>query len=189
MMFFSAWYHLNLCQSEHKMYFWRKFDLVGIVLQMMGSQIPPNYYNFYCPDMQKYAWRYVGFSWTVCILACAIMFLPMGLTGNKKHYYCAGAFIAAGWSTSPLGIHTGFFKDPVRMPGTENFLWFSGGLLYTFGAIVYALKFPERFMKGRFDIFGSSHQIFHVSILMASLLHFYASINEYHTRQLHQCPV
>ena len=32
MMTFSAWYHLNSCQSEQKMYYWRKFDLVGIVL-------------------------------------------------------------------------------------------------------------------------------------------------------------
>lgn len=188
MMFFSSWYHLNLCQSEHKMYFWRKFDLVGIVIQIMGSQVPPNYYSFYCPSMKRYMYMYVGFSWTVCIAACAIMFLPMGLKGKQKHIYCAAAFISAGWSTVPIGIHTGFFRDPVLMAESQFVLWLLGGVLYTAGALVYAFKFPERYAKGWFDILGSSHQIFHIAILLASLLHFYASINEYHLRQRFQCP-
>uniref|UniRef100_H2YY16 Uncharacterized protein n=1 Tax=Ciona savignyi TaxID=51511 RepID=H2YY16_CIOSA len=33
--------------------------------------------------------------------------------------------------------------------------------------VFFALRIPERFYPGRFDIFGSSHQIFHVLIAIA----------------------
>ena len=31
--------------------------------------------------------------------------------------------------------------------------WALGGALYIFGAILYVLKFPERFKPGKFDFF------------------------------------
>lgn len=46
------------------------------------------------------------------------------------------------------------------------------GILYIIGAIIYALRIPERFAPGRFDIFGSSHQIFHGFVLVAAITHF-----------------
>jgi len=32
-------------------------------------------------------------------------------------------------------------------------------------------RIPERFAPGRFDVFGSSHQIFHVLVLAAAVTH------------------
>ena len=32
-----------------------------------------------------------------------------------------------------------------------------GGAIYIFGALLYVCCVPERFMPGKFDIFGSSH--------------------------------
>lgn len=46
------------------------------------------------------------------------------------------------------------------------------GLLYIVGAMIYALRIPERFAPGKFDKFGSSHQIFHVFVLAAASTHF-----------------
>lgn len=183
MMGFSAWYHLVACQSEQKMYFWRKFDLVGIVLQIMGSQVPPCYYSFYCGEDQKYFWRYIIFSWSICLAAGGVVMYPAGLKGKWKGYLCAFAFILAGWSTSPMCIHIGFYRDPNEHQ-SQFPLWCVGGCAYTLGAIIYAVKFPERCCKNAFDIFGSSHQIFHLAIFCAAVLHFYASINEFHMRQL-----
>lgn len=157
MMTFSAWYHLNSCQSEQKMYYWRKFDLVGIVLQLMGSQAPPFFYVFYCEEDQYLFRRYVGFSWAICIGAGATVLMPSGLRGKSKHYLCALAFLLAGWSTSPGCIHMAFYRNPQTMIESQFGLWLAGGLLYSVGAIIYALKFPEVCGKGCFDIVGSSH--------------------------------
>lgn len=74
------------------------------------------------------------------------------------------------------------------------------GLLYVLGAGIYAVsvvgssigilqgrpsntgwqaRIPERFEPGRFDILGSSHQIFHVLILFAATAHLLGLIRAY----------
>ena len=45
------------------------------------------------------------------------------------------------------------------------------GALYIVGAFIYAIRWPERLFPRTFDIWGSSHQIFHVLILMAAATH------------------
>ena len=45
-------------------------------------------------------------------------------------------------------------------------------MLYIGGAVVYALRVPERFFPGKFDIWGHSHQIFHVFVVMAAVMHY-----------------
>jgi len=46
------------------------------------------------------------------------------------------------------------------------------GVLYIIGAVIYALRIPERFAPGKFDILGASHQIFHFFVLAAAVTHF-----------------
>jgi adiponectin receptor len=46
------------------------------------------------------------------------------------------------------------------------------GGLYVLGAVIYACRVPERWAPGRFDLVGSSHQIFHVLVLCAAATHF-----------------
>ena len=82
-----------------------------------------------------------------------------------------------------------FFREESMMIECQLYLWLIGGILYTLGAIIYAVRFPECCSQGRFDIVGSSHQIFHWSIFLAAVIHFYASVNEYFMRQMNQCPV
>jgi hemolysin III len=43
----------------------------------------------------------------------------------------------------------------------------AGGIVYTIGAVIYALKRPDPFPK----VFGY-HEIFHLLVVLASLLHF-----------------
>lgn len=39
----------------------------------------------------------------------------------------------------------------------------------TIGAVVYVLRFPERWWPRKFDIFGASHQLMHCAIVVAGL--------------------
>ena len=45
------------------------------------------------------------------------------------------------------------------------------GVLYILGAVIYAARVPERLKPGSFDIWGSSHQIFHVLVVLAAASH------------------
>ena len=39
------------------------------------------------------------------------------------------------------------------------------------GAAIYALQVPERWKPGAFDLAFHSHQLFHVAVVVAALLH------------------
>ena len=45
------------------------------------------------------------------------------------------------------------------------------GALYVTGAGFYAARVPEKWHPGRYDLFGSSHQIFHVLVVLAAISH------------------
>jgi len=45
------------------------------------------------------------------------------------------------------------------------------GVLYLLGATIYAARVPEKWRPGAFDVWGSSHQIFHVLVVLAAASH------------------
>jgi adiponectin receptor len=45
------------------------------------------------------------------------------------------------------------------------------GFLYILGAAIYAARLPERLRPGKFDLLGSSHQIFHALVVLAAGAH------------------
>lgn len=45
------------------------------------------------------------------------------------------------------------------------------GVLYLLGASIYAARVPEKWSPGKYDIWGSSHQIFHVLVVLAAASH------------------
>lgn len=47
-------------------------------------------------------------------------------------------------------------------------------LSYAVGVAVYAMRFPEKYAPGRYDYVGHSHQFWHVSIVLAIILHYRA---------------
>jgi adiponectin receptor len=40
------------------------------------------------------------------------------------------------------------------------------------GAAIYALRVPERWRPGAFDLWCSSHQLFHLCVVTAALIHY-----------------
>lgn len=46
------------------------------------------------------------------------------------------------------------------------------GVLYILGALLYAGRIPERFFPGKCDYWFQSHQIFHILVIAAAILHY-----------------
>lgn len=84
------------------------------------------------------------------------IFLAMCFTG-------VGPFLHAGLSHG--FIKTSLFFSPI-LPSLAS---------YIFGLIFYATQFPESFAPGKFDVVGHAHQIWHISIVVAILLHYRAT--------------
>jgi adiponectin receptor len=71
----------------------------------------------------------------------------------------------------------------------DTWPWATGGAFYIIGAVVYAFRWPECFSNGKYDYFGNSHNIFHIFVVMAALMHWYGSVRVFHERQMYACPV
>jgi len=130
---------------------------------------------------------YLIFTTITCFAAFISMFSKVvSAPQNKK--YRAAIFIATG--VSPIGalIHFWAFRDPLTMPYFEPTYWLLGGATYIFGAVVYAIKFPESKYPGKFDYCGQSHNLWHLFVIAASLIHFCGILQIYDARRLEICP-
>lgn len=62
-------------------------------------------------------------------------------------------------------------------------------LLELFSAVTYATRIPERWRPGTFDIWGASHQWFHLFSAGAALVHLFGLENALiKTRTWDRCP-
>lgn len=133
----------------------RKYDHCSIYLLIAGS---------YTPICMAVLERRVGLPLLVCIwaLAAAGITLTIG-NGNIPRLVSSLIYLFMGW----LAV---FAIVPLyRALSAEGFFWLlAGGILYTVGGVLYALKWPGR-ENPRFGC----HEIFHVFIVLGSVCHFF----------------
>lgn len=102
--------------------------------------------------------------WTLAIVGIIVKLFWM----NAPRWLSTSFYVILGW----MAI---FFIVPLFkiLPHVAFTLLVAGGVLYTIGAVIYALK-PKNFTFGRFGF----HEIFHLFILAGSAAH-YVLINGY----------
>ena len=139
---------------------------------IVGSFTSPLYYGFYCEEDRFWRNLWIGIVWFFNLIALVIVLSP----GKISKWVNALTWVTASVSSTIGCIHLAYF--PNKDTNFEFYLWpWAGfGSIYILGAFIYALKCPEKCFKKRFDIYGSSHQIFHFCILTAAILHFWASL-------------
>tara|TARA_B100001093_G_scaffold422410_1_gene414965 strand:+ start:334 stop:675 length:342 start_codon:yes stop_codon:yes gene_type:complete len=79
-------------------------------------------------------------------------------------------FIYASSFIVPI-VHRFLLKeenDNIYYIEVEYFL--IAALMYLIGITLYITRFPEKCNKGMFDIIGSSHQLFHIFVLLGGIL-------------------
>ena len=95
----------------------------------------------------------------------------------------ATMFVAMGLSAIIPVVHGVQSFGLSHMNKTIALPWLvTQGALYVTGAAIYAARMPERWAPGKFDIWGSSHQIFHVLVLVAAALHLFGLIKAFDYR-------
>jgi len=165
----STIFHTVMCHSQDVNKFYNKLDYVGISLLTIGSYVPWTYYGFYCHTTFQAV--YIG---VICVLSAltiiltladrfatpvfrpirAILFVTLGCFGFVP---AAHFIIAWGWQRALKELQIVYMG--------------SGGASYIFGAFLYGIRVPERLFPGRCDLWGQSHQIFHVLVVAGALAH------------------
>jgi len=163
----SAFYHMSSSHSKHVAARCNALDYSGIVALILGSCYPCLYYGFYCEP--RYRTCYLMLITLASFAAAYIVLNPEYAKPTHRHARTR-IFIALGLCSilpiSNLVISHGIYTVFQEM----GCLWLlAAGVMYITGAVLYAYRIPERLAPGRFDYFFSSHQIFHIFVVLAAL--------------------
>ncbi|KAI5863798.1 mPR-like GPCR protein [Durotheca rogersii] len=165
----SSAYHTLLCHSRKVETLWLRLDFVGILLLILGSFVSGIYVGFWCETLERNIyWSMIG---TLAAVSIVIVLAPT-FQGPRWRILRLLTFVCTGLSgLAPIahGISMFGFSQMAKQSGLVYYL--VEGALFSTGAIVYATRFPESLRPGTFDIYGASHQIFHVLVVIATVVH------------------
>ena len=151
----STMYHsVNLTGSKLKIF--KKLDHMMIFVLIAGTYTPV------CLIILggKTGYSLLALVWTIA--AAGILIKAFWVTCPK--WFSSLIYIAMGWVCIPV------FVPLWNALPKAAFLWLlAGGIIYTIGGVIYALKLP--LFNARHRYFGS-HEIFHLFVMGGSVCHF-----------------
>lgn len=182
----SSLFHCTKCHSERVAALGNKLDYLGICVLVSTSMISILYYGFY-GDLKLFA-TFCGIT-VVFGLLCAVVSLREKFRAPEWRAYRAALFVAFGLSAvfPIIGgvVNYGFFEAWTRIQMKWVLL---EGVFYIFGAFLYGVRFPEVKKPGAFDIWGHSHQIFHVLVVVAAMCHLKGLLGSYRVTHVRLVP-
>jgi len=163
----SAFFHMASSHSKQVAARCHALDYSGIIALILGSFYPCVYYGFYCE--QHYRIGYVLLITLAGLAAAYIVLNPEYAKPTHRHARTR-VFIALGLCSILPVSHLVLSHGIYILFREMGFLWLlAAGVMYITGAVLYANRIPERLAPGRFDYFFSSHQIFHIFVVLAAL--------------------
>lgn len=169
---FSACYHTLSCHSHSVCLLFCKLDYCGISLLIAGSIVPCLYYGFYCHFYSKII--YIVATLVLCAASLIVSFFDK-FSESQYRPVRAGVFTAFALSSVIPAVHWYVTHGGVAHLGTAFqsavFFILLMATLYITGVLFYALRIPERFYPGKFDLYFHSHTLFHIFVFAAAISH------------------
>jgi adiponectin receptor len=180
----SSTCHLISCHSKRVSYIMLRLDYAGIAALISTSFYPPVYYSFMC--FPFFCNLYMGFITLLGIATVLVSLLPV-FERPQYRGVRAALFCGMGFSGVAPILHKVilFWNQPEALHTTAYEILM--GLLYGIGALVYATRIPERWMPGKFDLAGHSHQLFHVLVVAGAYTHYRAGLVYLNWRDVAGC--
>lgn len=151
----STLYH-SVMVKDRILRVFRKIDHMMIFVLIAGSYTPV------CLIVLggRLGYTLLAVVWTIAIIGMLIK--ALWITCPK--WFSSVIYIAMGW------VCLGVFGQLWNTLPHSAFLWLlAGGIIYTVGGVIYALKLP--IFNSRHRYFGS-HEIFHLFVMGGSVCHF-----------------
>lgn len=165
---FSFVYHALKCHSQHVSQLGKRFDYCGISLLITGSFVSVTHYVF--PSVGTVKPVYLTIL-TMIGLTISLISLMEKFGSPAYRSFRAKTFVFFGiFAALPFLYLYLFNASPADM---DIMSMISVGAYYITGAAFYATRFPEKMFPGKFDIIFHSHQIFHVFVVIAALIHLF----------------
>eukprot|EP01127_Copromyxa_protea_P017296 TRINITY_DN5254_c0_g2_i1.p1 TRINITY_DN5254_c0_g2~~TRINITY_DN5254_c0_g2_i1.p1 ORF type:complete len:227 (-),score=15.75 TRINITY_DN5254_c0_g2_i1:15-695(-) len=178
----SAAYHTFKGISEPLYNALLHLDYTGIIIATLGLQIGCTYYSFYC--IPPYNIIYPAASFCLAVPTLVLVVLPnMGynLVPLISGYYRATLFLTfvSGGIVPLAHLYIHYVEEfKVTSPDFQRFYnaMFYAYFWFLLGVLVWVLKFPECLWVGKFDIWASSHQWWHMAVIMGTCTFLYVCV-------------
>ncbi|KAI6611016.1 hypothetical protein MCOR07_010552 [Pyricularia oryzae] len=166
--FLSTIFHTFSDHSPGMHKFGNELDHLGIVFVMWGTEVSGAHFAFYCdaPTRNVYLALLTGTAVGCGILTLRPKFRQPGYRTMRFLMYAglgASLFLPLAHGLSVLG-----WKRLDAAMGLESFLGLAA--INFSGSAVYAMRIPERWFPGTFDLIGQSHNWMHVLVLTGALV-------------------
>jgi len=181
-MILSAMYHTWRMNTEGAYHYCLKCDLRGIVMTLAGANV------LVCYLIMRNIPFWSTFYLTACIagLLALAMWIPrmvrLRLTNQRTVYFslytCIGliATLHRHYFLVPFGTLLNNGSELYKTSDQASFqLLVIMGVVYALtglGLVVRNIKGPERFFPYKFDLYGSSHQLFHVICVIGAIVNY-----------------
>ena len=178
----SVVYHVFWPMSKSTAITCAKVDYMGIVFMIWGSYYPFIRFLFY--DDPKIYVTY-GYSLVFVAIACSCSLFPTYMQQPKFRlirqviFWCLGSVI-------PVVMLHGVLRYGASSREMKLFGYplLYGCFVYLVGSVLFAMQAPEKYYPGRCDKCGSSHNIMHICVLVASLMHYKWFLESFRLRNL-----
>lgn len=150
----STIYHFIDTSKEKAKLVMRKIDHMMIFVLIAGTYSPV------CIMVldKSVGYKLLAIVWSITIIGFLVKIFWM----NAPRWVSTGLYIAMGW------LAVSVLSPLVKTMDTGGIFWLVlGGVIYTVGGVIYALKKPNIFKRW----FGF-HELFHIFVLAGTLCHF-----------------
>ena len=180
----SATFHWWQVVSRTWAIFLQRLDYVGIAVLIAGSKVPLVFYGFYCRP--EWLWTHLGWI-SVTLVMCVSVGMSDTFATKEYRSLRAGVFVGTGVAGTVSLMHLLSLPEAGEAEVQRCMLQVLGmGALYILGAVLYAFRIPERFFPdGRFDLFFASHQLMHILVVVAAMVHYHACLVLFEWRLFH----
>lgn len=162
-------------------------DYTGISLLVGASIMTFEYTAFYCDPAPR--WAYISLT---AALSLAGVYLPWNPTFNRNDLaWVRVTFYVTLALTSLFPFAQLIYNRGLEYTSSFYTPALPSMAIYFVGAIIYAARVPERWLPGKFDYLGASHNIWHVAVLCGIVAHYFAMqemFSQAHGRSSDQCP-
>jgi channel protein (hemolysin III family) len=169
----SAVCHLFTCHSQGLAILLMRVDYAGIATMIATSFYPPIYYVFQCEPVWQFI--YLGTITAMGVASVGVLFAP-ALQSSKYRVFRTVLFMSMGLFGVFPAIH-GVITN-WNEPQCHATIAYEASMaaFYVLGGIIYAVRIPERWRPGWFDLACHSHSLFHIFVVAGAVAHYQAAL-------------
>lgn len=173
----STGFHCLKQHSQSQSDLWSKMDYLGIIINISCSTISLLFFGY-----RDHLTVFRCFATLTVILALCCTIFVLDDKFNTKNYrhiraYFFISFACSGFIPVITGMMNFGLNESLQRIQYRSLLLEI--VFYASGALIYGYRIPEIFAPGKFDFFGSSHQLFHILVILGTYFHLRAIVGSY----------